>query len=398
MQSGHGEIQRYLYFLGLLLSGISFRVIGDVYVGEIILTLLSIDRLMFRKKNTFIKVWHNLKIAGIIWTLANLVGSIHSSKSFTVLLISVFTPILTISCLSTCLHYMNQSESVLVQSLMIFALGRFLGIMVDPLPYTDTYPWKFGYGENLILLFIVLSYYLGFMKRQFFGGMVLSAISIINQSRTLAFLIFVSVLALLTGPKRKKNLSILFIFGTFLPIVYWIYLNLGISGNLGVEEISRTKLLTSTNLGPLAARKEVIFSFRAFLESPIFGYGFNPNVKPDVIASGYQFWADHGYTINNYDSSTLPLHSFFWAAVIQGGILASSFWVLSFFFAVGKVFKITEYRLAIRVLVLYSAVAMVDRILFSPFGAYERLYVAIFMGILISTSVRNRTKEICNDE
>jgi hypothetical protein len=32
---------------------------------------------------------------------------------------------------------------------------------------------------------------------------------------------------------------------------------------------------------------------------------------------------------------------------------------------------------------------MVDRILFSPFGAYERLYVAIFVGTLVSVKREN---------
>jgi hypothetical protein len=222
------------------------------------------------------------------------------------------------------------------------------------------------------------------VKIQLAGEIALSAISFVNQARTLAFMVIVSALALIPLQKRSRNRTIFLILGICLPVIYWIYLNLGINGSLGSKEISRARLLTATDLGPIAARKEIVFSAQAFLQSPIFGYGFDPVVNPKIIISGYQFWADHGYPIYNYDPTVLPLHSFLWAALIQGGIFAGIFWVLCLGFALGKILRIMEFQRRNRVLVLYCAVAMVDRILFSPFGAYERLYVAIFIGTLIS--------------
>ena len=386
------RIPKNFYFVGLLLSGISFRIIGDVYVGEIILSILAIHRFLKREKYTAPKIWRILLIAGIIWTFANLIGSIHSSKSFEVTLISVFTPILTLSCLSTCHYFMNQNESLFFKSIFLFALGRFIGIVVDPLPYTETYPWKFGYGEATILLFIVVSYYLRIGKLQILGGIALCVISFINQARTLAFMTFVSILAVLPSSRNRKNQSFLIIIGILLPIAYWIYIDLAVSGVLGVKEISRARLLTATDLGPLAARKEIVFSFRAFMESPFFGYGFYPNVNTQVIISGYQFWADQGYPIYNYDPSKMPLHSFIWSAVIQGGIFAGGFWAISILFAMNTILRIMDYRPEIRVVIMYSAVAIIDRILFSPFGAYERLFVAIFMGNLIVVSGKKEFK------
>jgi len=373
-----------LYFLGLLLSGISFRVIGNIYLGELILAFLAIERIFTIKKLNAPKIWRYLIFAGVIWTFANLIGSVYSAKNWNLILIAVFTPMLTISCLSTCVYFMSQSEDLVFRSVLLFSIGRLIGIVLNPLPYTATYPWKFGYGESCILLFIVISYYLKFVKIQLAGEIVLSAISLVNQARTLAFMVIVSALALITFQKRGRNRTIFLILGICVPVIYWIYLNLGINGSLGSNEISRARLLTATDLGPIAARKEIVFSAKAFLQSPIFGYGFDPVVNPKIIISGYQFWADHGYPIYNYDPTVLPVHSFFWAALIQGGIFAGIFWVLCLVFALGKILRIMEFPPRNRVLVLYCAVAMVDRILFSPFGAYERLYVAIFIGTLIS--------------
>ena len=377
------------YFLGLLLSGISVRVIGDIYLGECILALLAIERILTNKKISTPKIWRYLFFAGIIWTIANLIGSVYSAKSWSLILIAVFTPILTISCLSTCVFFMCQSDTLIFRSVLLFSIGRLIGIILDPLPYTATYPWKFGYGESFILLFIIISYYLRFVKFQLVGMIALCAISFVNQARTLAFMVIVSALALIPIQKRNRNQSILLILGICLPLIYWIYLNLGTNGGLGSEEISRARLLTATDFGPIAARKEIVFSAQAFVQSPIFGYGFDPVVNPKIIISGYQFWADHGYPINNYDSSVLPLHSFFWAALIQGGIFAGIFWFLCLVFGFKKIFRIMEFQRRDRVLLLYCAVAMVDRILFSPFGAYERLYVAIFVGTLVSVKREN---------
>ena len=377
------------YFLGLLLSGISFRLIGDIYLGELILAFLAIDRIFTIKKSNAPKIWRYLIFAVVIWTCASLIGSVYSAKNLNVILIAGFTPILTISCLSTCVYFMSQSDDLVFRSVLLFSIGRLIGIILNPLPYTATYPWKFGYGESCILLFIVISYYLKFVKIQLAGEIALSAISFVYQARTLAFMVFVSALALIPLQKRNRNRSIFLILGICLPVVYWIYLNLGINGSLGSKEIARASLLTATDLGPIAARKEIVFEAKAFLQSPLFGYGFNPVVNPRIILSGYQFWADHGYPIYNYDPTVLPLHSFFWAALIQGGIFAGIFWVLSLVFALGKILRIMDFPRRNRVLVLYCAVAMVDRILFSPFGAYERLYVAIFIGTLISVKHEN---------
>lgn len=382
-----------LYFFGLILSGISIRIIGNVYLGEIILAILTFDRVLSSRKYPMPKMWRFFMFSGVIWIFANLIGSIHADKSLTVILISIFTPILTICCLSTCVFFMSKSENLLFRSVLFFSIGRLIGLLLDPLPYTSSSPWKFGYGDSVILLFISCSYFLRFVKIQWMGQMALGVISLLNQARTLAFIVFISSLALVPFQKPNKGRLFFLIMGLFVPILYWIYISLGLSGNLGLYEVKRATLLTSTDFGPIAARKEFIFSARAFFESPFLGYGFNPKVDPQIILSGYQFWAEQGYPISNFDPSVLPVHSFLWGALVQGGIFAGLFWIICLVIAIEKVVKIMEYNRRIRVLILYSAMAMIFNIVFSPYGAYERLYVAILMGTLIAIKLNTSNRE-----
>lgn len=359
------------------------RILGDIYIGEVVLSLIAIHSIFQKKNHVTNRHMRLLQAFSIIWIISNLVASFNSSKELKWILIGVFTPLITIACLSTCFRFMNLSNDILVKSILFFAVGRLIGALLNPLPYTDAYPWKFGYGENVILLFLATCFIINRSIVTFFGTFILSAISFFNHARTLAFLTLAVGISLIPGHKKSRSKQIIILLAIFMPLCYWIYINLGLSGYLGSNEISRAQLLTSTNLGPLAARKEVIFSFNAFTKSPLLGYGFNPQVDPHIVISGYQFWADHGYPIRDFDPSVLPLHSFLWSALIQGGFFASSFWIACLLISFFAVYKTLEFGRTSRVLVIYFSTAMIDRILFSPYGAYERLNVSIFMASLL---------------
>jgi O-antigen ligase len=173
--------------------------------------------------------------------------------------------------------------------------------------------------------------------------------------------------------------------------MYFGYLEVALGGYLGDTEINRARLLAESDLGPLAARKEFVFSTRAFIDSPIVGYGFEPEVKREIIEDGYQELISNGIKIDYTYLDELPMHSFIMSAFVQGGIFAGIFWLFAIFNSLKAFFYTIEMQRFERPLAAYLSLALIDRILFSPFGAYERLTAAIFLSYILTVRKINKS-------
>ena len=266
----------------------------------------------------------------------------------------------------------------------MFAVGRLIGVVLDPLPYTALLPWKFGYGEWVILLALTSVAINRSIRMLWIFTPILIIISITNEARTLALLTAGAAFVSFFGPKKRVSVSLLMAV-TVLPIfMYYGYLEVALGGYLGNTEINRARLLVENDLGPLAARKEFIFSTRAFFDSPILGYGFEPEVKREIIADGYQELISKGIKVDYAYLNELPMHSFIMSAFVQGGIFAGIFWLFAIFNSLKAFIFTIEMQRYQRSLAAYLSLALIDRILFSPFGAYERLTAAIFLSYLLT--------------
>jgi hypothetical protein len=384
--------QNYFLF-SLLLSGLSFRFLGNVYLTEVFLTFFALRSILIGRKAFFQGHFRFLPLIFLLWFIANLFSSVINGKAFSLTLISIATVAITGFTFRAIHEFFTLHPEKILQSVIIFALGRLIGIFLNPLPYTSQLPWKFGYGEWAILLALATATINRSMKMYavFIPGLIM--ISITNQARTLALLTAGSAVAsFFTSNKRTSVFSLIAII--FLPIfIYYGYLHIALAGQLGTKEINRAKLLVESDLGPLAARIEFIFSTRAFAASPIVGYGFEPEVKREIIADGYQVLVSNGVKVDYSYLEKLPMHSFIMSALVQGGVFAGIFWI----FALFNSFKVFIYMRDIPIhekpLVAYLSLALIDRILFSPFGAYERLNAALFLGYLLTL----QPKKLKND-
>ena len=113
------------------------------------------------------------------------------------------------------------------------------------------------------------------------------------------------------------------------------------------------------------------------------GKGFDPQVSDKIILAGYKQLAASNVQLDYRYLSTVPLHSFLMSALVQGGIFAGLFWLLMLFRSI----KLTAYAINLasyeRPLLVYVLITLINRILFSPYGAYERLNVAFFVSYIL---------------
>jgi hypothetical protein len=391
MKSQDKRRQRYFLF-SLLFSGISFRIVGDIYVSEILLSGFALRSILLGRKVFHIDGLRSVPFLISLWFLANLVSSLFSDKSFSLTLTAIATPIVTGLVLRSILEYFENNPSHVLKGLTFFAIGRLIGILVNPLPYTREFPWKFGYGDWLIILSFVLVAKFKSNRLLWFLLPILSVVSLLNEARTMTLLVVGALVVTIFNPRKRVSLAFLIILSIFPIVSYFGYLDLALSGSLGAKEIGRARLLAESDLGPLAARKEFVFSLRAFAGSPMIGYGFDPQVSREILEAGNQQLLANGVKVDYEYLYKLPMHSFLMSALVQGGILAGFFWI----FALFKSLRAFSHSILLakheRALSAYLSFSLISKILFSPFGAIERLNFAFFFSYLLLINLRQDSK------
>ncbi len=387
MITSSNQWQQKLFYLALMLSGIPIRIIGDVYLGEIILLVYSAD-LYFSKTKVFIgKYWQSLPKLFLLWGVANVFSSIANGKNLQLGAVAVFTVVLTFSSLYAMIGFAGKYGAPLKTVGLLFVLGRLAGALIFPNSNSEMLLWKFGVGEWVILLTILFMKISG-KPKVFLSLLFLCAIfSFLSEARTLGMLSFLVMIFSTVKLKRKSSAGFVSVITLLtLPIIYLLYIQMANNNLLGDKEFLRAQILASSEIGPLAARTEFVFSSQAFLQSPLYGLGFDPKVNSEIIYNGYNWLSQHGVMVGTQFPSKLPLHSFVMSAFVQGGIFAGLFWVITIVFAIRQLLTIAEYEKTSRALLVYAAFSLLNRILFSPYGAYERLNTCFFLLIIFIIS------------
>ena len=396
MISSSNQWQQKLFYLALMFSGVPIRIIGDIYLGEIILLIYSID-LYFSKTKVFIgKYWQSLPKLFLLWGVANLFSSIANGKTLELGAVAVFTVVLTFSSLYAMIGFARKYSSSLKTVGLLFVLGRLAGVLIFPNSNSETLLWKFGIGEWVILLTILIMTISG-KSRVFLSLLFLCAIfSFFNEARTLGMLSLLVIIFSTVKLKRKSSAGFVGVMTILtLPIIYFLYIQMANNDLLGDKEFLRAQILATSEIGPLAARTEFVFSSQAFLQSPLYGLGFDPKVNSEIIYSGYNWLSQHGVIVGTQLPTKLPLHSFVMSAFVQGGIFAGLFWVMTIVFAIRQLLTIAEYEQTSRALLVYVAFSLINRVMFSPFGAYERLNTCFFLLIIfILSESKMRSSEV----
>jgi len=282
-------------------------------------------------------------------------------------------------------------------------IGGTLELLIDPGQWGKDYPWKFGLCFPVTLVaFLVASR----KSSTAYSAIILSTlIGLINiaagtRSRGGVCLV-VALYLLLSLPARQKcsiphafkGRSVLAIVGGIalaIVAVLWVYdraANTGLLGGSAKEEYLQQ---SSGDYGVLlGGRSAILGSIPAILDSPILGHGSWAR-DPIYVLAQMQAMAEMGYENlsaveeEELDEGYIPAHSYLFGAWVEAGLAGAVFWGWILIMALKIFFRAYPLSATLLPLAAFCALSLAWDVVFSPYGAQQRLIVPYYVLMLMT--------------
>jgi len=397
----------FIFIVGLLSSG-HIDVIGQLYISEVILSILF-PLLLLRKgillKNAWVK---RIVIAGYLWFLGQVVSDlVHGTPlvdiargwaSILVFLISFMSLFMLLS--------MNQKRIMFF--LFGYCVGGLFTLLIQPGVFFTSEPWKFGYGPVLTLFLLLVITYMQNRKTINQGRWIillvcLGSFSFYSGARSLGaatlltaiIVVFVNSKNGIRFFKKKLNLGkvgllVLLFVGLLIGIerIYGMAANQGL---LGETAKNKYEIQSSGKFGLiLGGRAEIVPSLHAVMDSPVIGHGSwakDTKYRLDffmLTRLGYSYSIDQiEYTIGLTD--LIPAHSHLLQNWVWAGILGAYFWIVVFVLVCKSLLHSIRSLNPFYILIIYLSISSIWSILFSPFGGEMRLQWVLQLVIFITS-------------
>lgn len=281
------------------------------------------------------------------------------------------------------------------------AVGGILKYFINPGIYAEGMPWKFGYGESITWLIILLAAML--VGRGIYGSRIacvlLASAGFVNiymGYRSLAGICFSSsayMVAQIYWEKhtngvqqlKRQALKIGVVFAIVGIGIFKLYEYSASSGLLGENALRTYESQSSGKYGLfVGGRSEILISGRAILDSPFIGHGsWAKNYEYSSLFN--ELRRQFGYASSPEDEEGLiATHSHLLGAWVEAGFLGAMFWmwILSLPLRVlfshhGRVDCLTPLLAVITFFLIWD-------ILFSPYGAERRFVTPFYVVFLMN--------------
>jgi hypothetical protein len=401
--SGYGLI---FFFIGLL-SGQKINLFGEIYLGEIICGLV----LLLNLKSVLITpVFKKILILLLLWFVAQLFSDLINQTDFLKAIKGTLVPVFV----AIILLGLNVIFSKRYKYLPMYLMGVFIGILLNKIFTGNEYflanPWKWGLGSCVIYCFFT---FLEFQKNNtkktllIAGSLFIALICFANSSRSMAIILLLasfitlsskSIIAIPLYRHLQKSafgnfniIMVLFLFAFVMDRIFAViftfqpFLEL-----LPPEDAFKYKLQANSAWGViLGGRSELLISIKAFLDSPLIGFGSWAESQSYVLE--YLKMVDeaggllNGLDVakNNLKSFLIPTHSYLMGSVVWGGVFAGFFWL----YVLNILIKgLLNSQVISSPLSIYISISLVWNILFSPFGADARWLSTLLLWVYLFLS------------
>lgn len=393
-----------LAFLIPFLIFIEFDLGGKLFASEII-TLFLLPFLIVVRGNKLTEMNVSILIVlAILWLLGLVITDIIKETAFEeyskgwAKIIFFIINFIVINLL------LGKSE----KKYFIFGLGLSIGLIINyfysPSKYAQDYPWKFGIGTGATFLIILISRKKNHITK-LFPELPMIIVTIINFYKGFrSFGIISAITAFYLFMKRKQKLHYYvttqkqiyrkckLIFIIFIAICAFnsLYEHIALSGLLGDEQYYKHFAQSRGKWGILlGARSELLASGQAILDSPLIGHGSwakNPYyadmVNVRMTELGYE-------VLGTRDDDLIPAHSYLFGSWVEGGILGGIFWC----YIIYLIYKMLTIHYIFNIepdqWLIFCTILLLWDILFSPFGAEQRIIAAYQISFMIQSYVYN---------
>ena len=386
------------------LTFVEFRLVGRLFLPEIILIGLLPFLLFFKGSMLRTPLPGKLLFLGCLWLLAQIITDLIRGTPFRDYTRgwSKITFFLAHFVALYMLLYGNRKR------LILFALGLVLSSFISykfkidsHFSYARAYPWKFGIGSSVTFLVVLFSTTNIVSRTRMLPSLIMILLSIFNVYmgfRSLGGICFLTGVYILTQQHRsarlnktiKPSLAKVASIALFAVVITIGFINAyaytADQGWLG----KRAKALVQSQSGKfgvlIGGRKEIYCASRAIIDSPIIGHG--SWAKIDHYINYLRNLEQYSYVIRNLNelkrSTLIPTHSHFFGGWFEAGILAAVFWGWVLILTAKTLIRQYNFWDPLTPLITYIGVRFIWDIIFSPFGAERRLTTAFILVFLMS--------------
>lgn len=398
--------------LGILfvptLMFVDLRVIGQLYVPELLLLVLLPGLLLKRGYALQARLPRTILVLGAIWFASQVLTDVFRSTPFDDWSRGWAKIGFFLMEFGALYLLMRGSRTRMLLFATGIAVGQFLSYVIAPSEYALLEPWKFGYGPPVTLLAIVVVNLRPVRRHVSSQVGMLVAIAVVNLymgSRSV-FLLCLLVAAFVfmsrrsgivhseyARPRRRlwPAAAVVMMVALLAAIGYGYAAEYGW---LGAQATQKYAAQSGGRYGVLlGGRVGVLASSQAIVDSPVLGHGsWAKDWKYQNLLD--QRLAQLGYGGAPYLGEgvpPIPAHSYLLGAWVESGVLGAVFWawiLLITYRAARDSYGLDE---PFTPLLAFAAATLVWNVLFSPFAAQERLYAALFIVVVLSFAKPTRT-------
>lgn len=391
----------------LLVTSLSFYFVdiaGQVYVSEILLVICSVHALMNVRRSAPLPAW--VVPSCVLWAFGSLLSDLAANSDLISLArgqARVFFLLTNIYALNYLLRNRERAISLAWVGMLIAAGLTY--VLSNNQVIEDLY-WKFAFGLPIT---IVIMIWISIREMRIITSlMVILPLAVVHfalGARSLAVITIISSLLLVVRSKREVALSgrsvpfrpfLLAVAGLTLIVgIISLYDRLAISGAFGSIAQQKAQYQATGEFGSfLSGRNEFLLSAQVIKNNPILGGGSYSAAPLDVRMNTATFLNDLGYQslAQRLLTDTPAYHSELLGSWAENGVLSLPFWLALFVFYLLALVKVLYRSCRWPAVVAVLSTSGLWDVLFSPFGADRRMWLALsFITILTLTQRRAST-------
>ena len=270
--------------------------------------------------------------------------------------------------------------------------GNVLAFFISPSDYALGYPWKFGLAYPVTLAVLL------FASRQKCRDpwkiALCVAIGILNMGlgsrgtggvclAVALYLLFTRIMQRKAAANTRVRVALKVALAASIVLgaagIMWAYQYAATTGLLGEEARQKYVSESSGQYGILlGGRGDVLGAFAAIYDSPILGHGSWAKDWSYILAQ-QETMALLGYrdageiSQEEVEGGVIPAHSHLLQAWVWAGIVGALFWAWVFVLTARMLMRIYPPAVVLLPVMSFMALSLLWDILFSPFGATERI-------------------------
>jgi hypothetical protein len=382
-----------------MLKFVKLSIEGRLILSEIILFVLFLFMLSTKNIRFETKMGRTLIVLCILWMYGQILTDIIRSTDFIDYVRGWAKVFFTIVNFVTIYSLFRNRRRLIVIFAAGIAAGNILEFYLNPGILAHNYPWKFGIGSSVTLLFILIaeSY---FRKRNLFSIvpiLIISSLNLILGFRSLSGICFLPAVYLAlqwlwstnVGSKFQLSLKTICIVATIILAAstcfvkgYGYLANRGYLGE-GAKIVYEGQAYGMLGL-IIGGRSEILTSWNAIMDSPIIGHG--SWAKNEQYAEALiEIKRLLGYYAGEPDETGLiPTHSHIFGAWVEAGVLGAIFWFWVILLPIRCIMRLFGTKECLTPLFAYICFLLMWDIFFSPYSGDRRFITPYYMVSLIA--------------